>query len=95
MALYHDRHGIFERSKSEPESLEEQLEGKRKPTQFGRLMEELGITSIPSRSPQARGRIERLWGTFQDRLVSELRLAGVTTLEETNRVLWNFLPRYN
>ena len=95
MALYHDRHGIFERSKSEPESLEEQLEGRRKPTQFGRLMEELGITSIPSRSPQARGRIERLWGTFQDRLVSELRLAGVTTIEEANRVLWDFLPRYS
>jgi len=95
MALYHDRHGIFERSKSEPESLEEQLEGKRKPTQFGRLMEELGITSISSRSPQARGRIERLWGTFQDRLVSELRLAGAGTLEQANQVLWDFLPRYN
>lgn len=95
MALYHDRHGIFERSKSEPESLEEQLDGERKPTQFGRLMEELGITSIPSRSPQARGRIERLWGTFQDRLVSELRLAGARTVEEANRVLWDFLPGYN
>jgi len=95
MALYHDGHGIFERSKSEPESLEEQLEGRRKPTQFGRLMEELGVTSITSRSPQARGRIERLWGTFQDRLVSELRLAGASTLEEANKVLWDFLPRYN
>jgi len=80
MALYHDRHGIFERSRGEPGSLEEQLEGKRKPTQFGRLMEELGITSIPSYSPQARGRIERLWGTFQDRLTSELRLAGTSTI---------------
>ena len=95
MALYHDRHGIFERAKGEPESLEEQLEGRRKPTQFGRLMEELGITSIPSRSPQARGRIERLWGTFQDRLASELRLAGARTLDEANRLLWDFLPRYN
>jgi len=95
MALYRDRHGIFERSKREPESLEEQLEGRRKPTQFGRLTEELGIISIPSRSPQARGRIERLWGTFQDRLVSERRLAGAKTLEEANRVLWDFLPRYN
>jgi len=65
LALYHDRHGIFERSRGEPESLEEQLEGRRRPTQFGRLMEELSITSIASRSPQARGRIERLWGTFQ------------------------------
>ena len=95
MALYHDGHGIFERSKREPESLEEQLEGRREPTQFGRLMEELGITSITSRSPQARGRIERLWGTFQDRLVSELRIAGASTLEQANQVLWDFLPRYN
>jgi hypothetical protein len=95
MALYHDRHGIFERSKRELESLEEQLEGRRKPTQFGRLMEELGITSIPSYSPQARGRIERLWGTFQDRLASELRLAGASTIREANQVLWEFLPRYS
>jgi len=95
LALYHDRHGIFERAKNEPESLEEQLEGRRAPTQFGRLMEELGITSISSRSPQARGRIERLWGTFQDRLVSELRLAGARGMEEANQVLGVFLPGYN
>ena len=49
--LYHDKHGIFERSKKEPETIEEQLEGKRKPTQLGRVMEELGIVSIPSLSP--------------------------------------------
>jgi len=60
LALYHDGHGIFERPKGEKESVEEQLGGRREPTQFGRLMEELGITSILSRSPQARGRIERL-----------------------------------
>lgn len=95
MALYHDRHSIFERPKSDPESLEEQLEGIRRPTQFGRLMEELDITSIPARSPQAKGRIERLWGTFQDRLVSELRLAAASTLEQANGVLWQFLPRHN
>jgi len=59
-ALYHDGHGIFECSKGEPESLEEQLEGKKEPTQFGQLTEELGVTSISSRSPQARRRIERL-----------------------------------
>lgn len=95
MALYHDRHSIFRRSKGDPESLEEQLEGRRRLTQFGRLLEELGITSISSRSPQARGRIERLWGTFQDRLVSEFRLAGASTLEQANTVLWDFLPRHN
>jgi len=94
-ALYHDAHGIFERSKREPESLEEQFSGRREPTQFGRMMEELGIISITSRSPQAKGRIERLWGTFQDRLKSELRIAGASTVEEANSVLWDFLPRFN
>lgn len=94
-ALYHDGHGIFERSRKEPETLEEQLAGRRKPTQFGRMMEELAIISITSLSPQAKGRIERLWGTFQDRLKSELRIAGAKTAEEANRVLWDFLPRFN
>jgi len=94
-ALYHDGHGIFERSKKEPETIEEQLEGKRKPTQFGRIMEELGIISITALSPQAKGRIERLWGTFQDRLKSELRIAGASTVEEANSLLWDFLPRFS
>jgi len=95
MALYHDRHSIFEVSPDKLPSIEEQLEAKTPVTQFGRLMEELGITSISAQSPQAKGRIERLWATFQDRLVSELRLAGVCTLEEANRVLTDFLPRYS
>jgi transposase len=86
-ALYHDRHGIFQRSRQEPETLEEQLAGTRKPTQFGRMMEELGIISITSLSPRARGRIERLWGTFQDRLKSELRIAGATNTRDANVVL--------
>lgn len=95
MAVYRDRHSIFEVAKRVGESIEEQLEGRKQPTQFGRLMEELGITPIPSHSPQGRGRIERLWGTFQDRLRSELRLAGATTIAEANRVVVDFLPRYN
>jgi transposase len=94
-ALYHDGHGIFERSSREPETIEEQLMGRRKPTQFGRIMEELDIISITSRSPQAKGRIERLWGTFQDRLKGELRIAGAKTAGEANKVLWDFLPRFN
>lgn len=53
------------------------------------------MESIFALSPQAKGRIERLWGTLQDRLVAELRLAGASTLEEANRVLWEFLPRFN
>jgi transposase len=95
LVLYHDRHSIFEPPKNEPESLEEQLEGKRNLTQFGRLLEELGITSISARSPQAKGRIERLWKTFQDRLISELRLAQAKTMEEANKALADFLPRFN
>jgi hypothetical protein len=95
IALYHDRHGIFERYPLDKESIEEQLEGKRVLTQFGRLMQELEITSIAAMSPQAKGRIERLWGTFQDRLVSELRLAGVATLDEANSMLERFIPAHN
>lgn len=96
LAVYHDRHGIFERSAlEEPQTLEEQLRGQEPTTQFGRLLKDLGIESIASRSPQAKGRIERLFRTFQDRLGSELRLAKVKTLEEANRVLKAFLPRFN
>ena len=93
-ALYHDGHSIFAPTEEEA-SIEEQLEGKRHHTQFGRLLDELGITSIRSRSPQARGRVERLWGTFQDRLVSELRLAAASTIEEANKVLRAYLPNHN
>jgi hypothetical protein len=95
LALYSDRHSIFQVNPKQQESLEEQLAGERQPTQVGRALRELGIQSIVALSPQAKGRVERLWGTFQDRLVSELRLAGASTLAEANRVLWNFLPRYN
>ena len=95
LALYSDRHGIFQRSPKEPESLEEQLRGRRNPTQFGRALKELDIRLILAHTPQAKGRIERVWGTFQDRLVSEMRLAGASTIEQANQVLWNFLPRYN
>lgn len=94
-ALYHDRHGIFVRSTKEPETVAEQLAGKRQPTQFGRALEQFGIASVTARSPQAKGRIERLFGTLQDRLVSELRLAGVQTLQEANQLLVAFLPRFN
>ena len=96
LAVYHDRHGIFERSAlEEPQTLEEQLRGQEPTTQMGRLLEELGIESIPAYSPQAKGRIERLFKTLQDRLGSELRLAQAKTLEEAQRVLKAFLPRFN
>jgi len=95
LAIYHDRHSIFVLPPDKSPSIEEQLAGKRPLTQFGRLLEELDITSITALSPQAKGRIERLWGSFQDRLVSELRLARAGTIDEANRVLRDFLSRYN
>jgi transposase len=95
LAVYHDGHSIFEVTREEPETIQDQLTGRPMLTQFGRLMQELDITPIPARSPQAKGRIERLWRTFQDRLVNEMRLAAVCTLDEANRFLAGFLERYN
>jgi transposase len=94
LSFYGDRHGVFVRN-DEHWSVEEQLAGKRQPTQFGRALAQLGVTYIAANSPQAKGRIERLWGTFQDRLSSELRLAGAADLQAANQVLRHFLPDYN
>jgi transposase len=95
-ALYHDRHGIFQRNPHDRWTLEEEFAGAKDPTQFGRVLVDLGIGSIPARSPQAKGRIERLWGTLQDRLVAELRLAGITTPEAvTADFLSTYLERHN
>jgi hypothetical protein len=93
VSIYADRHMIFQTYR-EP-TLEEQLEHKKPETQVGRALRELGITLIPAGSPQAKGRIERLWGTFQDRLVSELRLANAKTKEEANEVVKKFIPNHN
>ena len=87
LALYADRHAVFKHTPS-PETAAA-------PTQFSRAMDELGIQLIFARSPQAKGRVERTAGTFQDRLVTELRLAGATTIDDANRVLEGFLPRFN
>jgi transposase len=93
-ACYGDRSGIFVRS--DPHwSLEEQLAGRRQPTQFGRALAQLGITFIAAQSPQAKGRVERLWGVLQDRLCSELRLAQATDLDSANEVLRRFVADYN
>jgi transposase len=93
LSLYSDRHSIFHTLR-EP-TIIEQLNDAAPLTQFGRAMDELGITIIKAWSPQAKGRIERQWGTFQDRLVVELRLAGAKTLGEANEVLGRFLADYN
>ena len=64
-------------------------------TQFARVMRELGIQQIFALSPQAKGRVERMASTFQDRLVTELRLAVASTMEQANDILQEFLPRFN
>ena len=93
-AFYGDRSGIFVRN-DDYWTLEEELAGKRQPTQFGRALAELGITFIAAQSPQAKGRVERLWGVLQDRLCSELRLANAGDLDSANAVLRKFIADYN
>jgi len=93
LSLYSDRHTIFH-SPKEP-TIVEQINNIRPLTQFGRAMEELGITLIKAWSAPAKGRIENQWKTFQDRLVTELRLKGAKTREEANQVLEWFLKDYN
>jgi transposase len=95
-ALYSDRHTIFFSPKTEKLSIEEQLAGmKAALTQFGHALQQLKIRHIPARSPQAKGRAERLWGTLQHRLVIELRLAGVCTMEQANAFLPGFINYFN
>jgi len=96
LALYSDHHGVFWYTHQRREKRDEEpAADERKPTQFGRAMRELGIEQVFAWSPQAKGRVERVAGTFQDRLVTELRLANVRSLEEANRLLVEYLPRYN
>ncbi len=95
LAVYSDRHGIFTKDPNRPPTLAEQLAGKRGFTQVGRALDEAAIGWIGASSPQAKGRVERLWGTKQDRLTSELRRAGASTIEEANVVLARYLPRHN
>ncbi len=90
LALYGDRHGVFKFA-GKPRHIQPPVEA----THFSRAMQELGIEQVFARSPQAKGRVERMAGTFQDRLVSELRLAGVATIDQANAVLQDFLPRFN
>jgi hypothetical protein len=94
LSLYRDRHSIFQRNDAHW-TLAEQLAGQQSPTHLGRALQELGIQQIPAYSPQAKGRVERLWRTCQDRLVSELRLARAATLEQANAVLAIFCADYN
>lgn len=93
LALYADRHTIFQNPKEA--TIEEQLAGLEPRSHLGHLLRSLDIQLIGARSPQAKGRVERLFGTLQDRLVKELRRAGAESLDEANVVLRKYLPRLN
>ena len=88
LALYSDRHAAFKYNARQVPVLAET-------TQLARVMRELGVRQIFALSPQAKGRVERMVSTFQDRLVTELRLAGASTIDQANDVLQEFLPRFN
>jgi transposase len=94
LAFYGDRSGVFVRN-DDHWTVEEQLAGKRQPTQFGRALQQLGVNFIAANSPQAKGRVERLWGVLQDRLTSELRLAQARDMLSANAVLRKFIADYN
>jgi len=93
LAVYTDKHTTY-KSPSEP-TVDEQLAGRRPHSQFERSLAELGVEVIHAHSPQAKGRVERLFGTFQDRLIKEMRLAGIATMEAANGFLDAYLPTYN
>lgn len=94
VALYGDRLGVFVRNDAHW-TLEEELQGAQHPTQFGQVLRDLGIGYLAAHSPQAKGRIERLWETLQDRLVAELRLRGIQTLAAAEAFLPTYLADHN
>jgi len=94
VTLYGDRLGVFVRNDAHW-SLEEELHGAQHPTQFGQVLRDLGIGYIAAHSPQAKGRVERLWATLQDRLVAELRLHGITTVAAAEAYLPTYLADHN
>jgi hypothetical protein len=93
VSLYLDKHSTYKTTR-QPDT-EELLRGERARTQFERAVKELGIRVIHANSPQAKGRVERVFGTLQDRLVKEMRLEGISTKEEANEFLVSYLPRFN
>ena len=93
MSLYMDKHSTY-KSTGEP-TIEEQLNGTEPMSEFGRALKELGVELIHANSPQAKGRVERLFNTLQDRLVKEMRLRGISSIAEANEFLKEYLPIYN
>ena len=93
VSIYLDRHTTYKSTKKLTEW--EEFERIEPLSQFERALKELGVDVIHAYSPQAKGRVERLFGVLQDRLVKEMRLSGIKTLEEANEFLTDYLPKFN
>ena len=93
MAVYIDRHSTYKTTRKE--TIEEALEGSHSLTQFEQIMREIDINVIHARSPQAKGRVERLFKTLQDRLIKEMRLANICTIEAANEFLVSYLEKHD
>ena len=96
VTIYSDKYSVFFPATSQKVTIEEQLEGKEKPTtQFKRIMDFPGINLIAASTSQAKGRIERLWETLQDRLVTEFKINNINSIDEANKFLVNYIDKYN
>jgi transposase len=92
--VYGDRHGSLRRN-DKHWTLAEELAGRQEPTQVGRVLANLGVGMLYALSAPAKGRVERLWGVLQDRLISELRLAGASTRGQANKVMNEYRQAHN
>lgn len=93
MSIYLDKHSTYKAQREE--TIEEQLAGEKPQSKFGRALAEIGVNVIYAHSPQAKGRIERLFKTFQDRVIKEMRLLKISNKEDGNRFLKKYLPKFN
>lgn len=94
--IYPDKYSVFFPTKKQKLTTEEELEGKTEPTtQFMNIITTLGIIMYPASTSQAKGRIERLWRTLQDRLITEFRINNIKTIDQANEFFKTFIPKYN
>ena len=94
--IYTDKYSVFFPTKKQKLTIEEELEGKQAPTtQFMNIITTLGIIMYPASTSQAKGRIERLWKTLQDRLITEFRINNIKTPDQANEFFKKFIPKYN
>jgi len=92
LSIYLDKHATYKSTKKQ--TVEEELANQESLSQFERALKELGVEVIHANSPQAKGRVERIFNTFQDRLIKEMRLAHINTIDQANAFLEKYLPVY-